>query len=107
MHNGKILVEDEPKEIRNSLHLPMIEVWSDNARASVTLVKNLGGVTGVSLYGDRLHISVEKKTPASEIIANMKRLNIDVKDYREVLPSLEDVFISLVEKGSKSMGQGI
>jgi len=36
--------------------------------------------------------------PASEIIANLKRLNIDVKDYREIIPSLEDVFISMVEK---------
>jgi ABC-2 type transport system ATP-binding protein len=55
-------------------------------------------VTSVSLYGDRLHITVEKKVPASEIIANLKRLDIDVKDYREILPSLEDVFIALVEK---------
>ena len=98
MHNGRILIEDTPKNIRSSLHQPMIEVWSDNARTSVALVKNLGGVTGVSLYGDRLHISVEKKVPAAEIIANLKRLDIDVKDYREILPSLEDVFISMVEK---------
>lgn len=99
MHKGKLLMEDVPKNIRSSLHHPMIEVWSDNARASIALVKNLGGVISVSLYGDRLHIAVEKKVPASEIISNLKRLNIDVKDYREVLPSLEDVFISLVEKG--------
>lgn len=99
MHKGKLLAEDVPKNVRSSLHQPMIEVWSDNARASIALVKNLGGVTSVSLYGDRLHITVEKKVPASEIISNLKRLKIDVKDYREILPSLEDVFISLVEKG--------
>jgi ABC-2 type transport system ATP-binding protein len=98
MHKGKILIEDVPKNVRNSLHQPMIEVWSDDARSSVDLVKNLGGVTSVSLYGDRLHIMVEKKVPAAEIIANLKRLGIDVKDYRDILPSLEDVFISMVEK---------
>ena len=98
MHKGRILIEDVPKNVRNSLHQPMIEVWSDDARSSVDLVKNLGGVTSVSLYGDRLHIMVEKKMPAAEIIANLKRLGIDVKDYRDILPSLEDVFISMVEK---------
>ncbi len=98
MHKGKVLIEDEPMNVRSSLHQPMIEVWSGNARASIALVKNLGGVTGVSLYGDRLHITVDKKVPAAEIIANLKRLDIDVKDYREILPSLEDVFISMVEK---------
>jgi ABC-2 type transport system ATP-binding protein len=98
MHKGKILIEDVPKNVRSSLHQPMIEVWSDNARSSVDLVKNLGGVTSVSLYGDRLHIMVEEKVPGVEIIANLKRLGIDVKDYRDILPSLEDVFISMVEK---------
>jgi ABC-2 type transport system ATP-binding protein len=98
MHKGKILIEDVPKNVRSSLHQPMIEVWSDNARSSIKLIKNLGGVTSVSLYGDRLHITVEKKVPAVEIIANLKRLGIDVKDYRDILPSLEDVFISMVKK---------
>jgi len=98
MHKGKILIEDVPKNVRSSLQKPMIEVWSDNARSSVDLVRNLGGVASVSLYGDRLHIMVEKKVPVAEIIANLKRLGIDVKDYREILPSLEDVFISMVEK---------
>jgi ABC-2 type transport system ATP-binding protein len=98
MHKGKILIEDVPKNVRGALHQPMIEVWSDDARSSIELVKNLGGVTSVSLYGDRLHITVGKKVPAAEIIANLKRLDIDVKDYREILPSLEDVFIAMVEK---------
>jgi ABC-2 type transport system ATP-binding protein len=98
MHKGNILLEDGPKNIRSSLPQPMIEVWSENARSAVELVKNLGGVISVSLYGDRLHITVEKKVPAAEIIANVKRIGIDVKDYRDILPSLEDVFISMVEK---------
>src|SRR3990172_13186626 len=34
MHNGAIMIEDDPKGIRNSLHLPMIEVWADNARSA-------------------------------------------------------------------------
>jgi len=98
MHKGKILIEDVPKNVRSSLQQPMIEVWSDNARSSVELIKKLGGVTSVSLYGDRLHITVEKKVPVIEIIADLRRSGIDVKDYRDILPSLEDVFISMVEK---------
>ena len=98
MHKGKILIEDVPKNVRSSLQQPMIEVWSDHARSSVGLIKNLGGVTSVSLYGDRLHITAEKKVPVVEIIASLKRSGIDVKDYRDILPSLEDVFISMVEK---------
>jgi ABC-2 type transport system ATP-binding protein len=98
MHNGNILIEDEPKNIRNSLHLPMIEVWSDNARSALALVRNMGGVHSVSLYGDRLHITLEKKMNAAEVVVQLRHAGIDVKDFRDILPSLEDVFISMVEK---------
>jgi hypothetical protein len=61
MHNGRILIEDEPKNLRSSLRLPMIEVWSDNARSALEQVRRLDGVSGVSLYGDKLHITLEEK----------------------------------------------
>ncbi|MGE5173098.1 MAG: ATP-binding cassette domain-containing protein, partial [Betaproteobacteria bacterium] len=98
MHKGKILLEDVPKNVRRAVQRPMIEVWSENARSAVELVKNLGGVISVSLYGDRLHITIEEKVSAAEIIADLKSLGIEIKDYRDILPSLEDVFISMVKE---------
>lgn len=98
MHKGKILIEDEPKRVRGSLGLPMIEVWSGNARTAAELVKGLGNVRGASLYGDRLHITLGKKETAAEVIAALEQGGVDVKDFREILPSLEDVFITMVEK---------
>jgi ABC-2 type transport system ATP-binding protein len=98
MHKGRLLIEDTPKNVRNSLRQPMIEVWADNARSAVDPIKRLRGVTGVSLYGDRLHITIDRTATLAEVIAAMKQLNIEVKDHREILPSLEDVFIAMVEK---------
>jgi len=98
MHNGRILVEDEPKNVRSSLNLPMLEVWSDSARLAMEPVSRMGGVHSVRLYGDRLHIALEKTTVPAELVARLKREGVDVRDYREILPSLEDVFISMVEK---------
>jgi len=98
MHNGKILIEDEPKNIRNSLHLPMIEVWSDNARSALEQVRHMDGVHSVSLYGDRLHITLAEKMKAAEVVAKLRHAEIDVQDFRDILPSLEDVFISMVER---------
>jgi ABC-2 type transport system ATP-binding protein len=97
MHNGKILIEGEPKNIRNSLHLPMIEVWPDNARSALEQVRHMGGVHDVSLYGDKLHITLERKMNAAEVVVQLRHAGIDIKDFREILPSLEDVFISMVK----------
>jgi ABC-2 type transport system ATP-binding protein len=98
MHKGGIMIEDEPKNVRKSLDLAMIEVWSESARAALEPVRRMDGVHSVSLYGDRLHIALEKKTDGAGIIARLRREGIDVKDFRDILPSLEDVFISMVEK---------
>jgi len=98
MHNGRILIEDEPRNVRSSLGRQMIEVWSDNARAAIELSENMDNVLGVSLYGDRLHIAVDHNVQAVEIISALKRRGVSVRDYRTILPSLEDVFISMVDK---------
>ncbi len=98
MHGGRILTEGEPKTIRASLGLSMLEVWPDHARTAVEKVRVLKGVRSVSLYGDRLHIALEKDVAAADIIDRMQRGQMRVKDFREIVPSLEDVFISMVEK---------
>jgi len=97
MHNGRILIEDEPKNIRSSLHMPMIEVWSDNSRSALEQVRQMGGVHSASLYGDRLHITLEGRMNAAEVVVKLRHAGIEVKDFRDILPSLEDVFISMVE----------
>ena len=98
MHKGSILVEDEPKNIRSSFGLPMIELWLYNARSAVESVRKIRGVHNVSLYGDRMHVTVEKEMAATKLIDKLRHAGIDVKDFRDILPSLEDVFIAMVEK---------
>ena len=98
MHKGRILIEDEPKNIRRSFGLPMIEIWSYNARSAVESARKIPGVHNVSLYGDRMHVAIERKMSTSELIEKFRQAGIDVKDFRDILPSLEDVFIAMVEK---------
>ena len=102
MHKGKILIEDEPKRVRSSLGLPMLEVWTGNARSVAELVRNMADVESVNLYGDRLHITLATNEAAAGVVAALKQRGVELKDYREILPSLEDVFISIVEKRPKS-----
>ena len=98
MHKGRILIEEEPKKVRRSLGMPMIEVWTDNARSALGRVRQMNGVRGVSLYGDRLHVTLEKKELAPMVITSLAQGGSVVRDHRDILPSLEDVFISMVEK---------
>ena len=98
MHKGTIIIEDQPKNVRNSLSLPMVEVWTDRVRTAGEIVRTVQGVSSVSVYGDRLHIGIERKEDAAAVLGMLKREGIAVQDHRDILPSLEDVFITMVEK---------
>ena len=98
MHKGKVIIEDQPKNVRNSLALPMVEVWTDQARAAGEIAKAVHGVTSVSVYGDRLHVGLEGKDHAADVLSKLAQEGISIQDHRDILPSLEDVFIAMVAR---------
>ncbi|HUO77695.1 MAG TPA: ABC transporter ATP-binding protein [Thermodesulfovibrionales bacterium] len=98
IHKGKILMEDIPTEIRKSLRTNMVEVWTDDSRKAADLIRKGEGIRGVSVYGDRLHIALVNKDLLDSIFQTLQEEGIIVRDHREILPSIEDVFISMVEK---------
>ncbi len=98
MHQGKLMIVDDPAKVKSSLGSPMMELWSDKARAAAAIAGTVDGVKKVSIYGDRLHITLADKGGIESVIAALTRGGIEVKDHREILPSLEDVFIAMVER---------
>ncbi len=97
MYHGRLLTVDEPLRVRASTKFPMVEMWFSDARATAELVRGLPGVRSVTIHGDRLHVLMEQGSIIDGIDAALKREGITVKGLRERLPSLEDVFISMVE----------
>lgn len=97
IHKGRLMMKDIPMGIKKSLGLPMIELWSDDARNAREIIREVAGVKGVSIYGDRLHITIEKKETAGIIVEKLRKEGIAVKEQREILPSIEDIFISMVQ----------
>jgi drug efflux transport system ATP-binding protein len=98
LHKGKILIEDTPANVKISLGLPMIELWADNARAAQKIANGISEVKRASIYGDKLHITLEDKETADIVLRKLLDAGIVIKDRRDIMPSLEDVFISMVEQ---------
>jgi ABC-2 type transport system ATP-binding protein len=98
IHKGKFLMEDIPTEIRKSLGMDMVEVWTNDSRRAAELIRKGEGIGGVSVYGDRLHIALVNRDLLDSIFQTLQKEGIMVRDHREILPSIEDVFISMVER---------
>jgi len=96
IHQGGIILEGEPHQVRSSLNVPMLELWPDRVREAGAVARKTQGVQEVTVYGDRLHITLERNMPPAAVVDGLKQAGITVIEHRDILPSLEDVFIAAV-----------
>ena len=97
MYKGKLLITDEPAGVKKSLKATMMEIWCDDPRSAAEVVRSAAGVKNVNVYGDRIHVAIENEDAAAAIIEELKKKAVGIKEYRYILPSIEDVFIAMVE----------
>jgi ABC-2 type transport system ATP-binding protein len=95
MNQGRLLNCDTPEAIKSSFHSEVIELVCDNVRvASEALLRSFVR-KDIQLFGDRLHILVQDaKMKENEILRTLKKEQIEVRSYRIIPASLEDVFIA-------------
>jgi ABC-2 type transport system ATP-binding protein len=97
IHKGKVLVTDEPSGVKRIIGVPMIEIATSEARSAGDFIGSIDGVLSVSIYGDKLHVAIQSKEIVAKIMDQLKAKGFSVEGEREIVPSLEDVFISMVK----------
>lgn len=98
IHKGTILTVDEPSTIRESLQIPMVEISSAKAKVVSDVISTIDGVINVSMYGDRLHVGIKEKGIVDQVLTVIRGQGVEIEGYREIVPSLEDAFIALVDR---------
>jgi ABC-2 type transport system ATP-binding protein len=98
---GKIIAEGNSKELKSvNIKNKMYEIESDNPVEVMEQLKSADFVDEVSIFGNNLHLSVNEKMKEKEqIISFVNQLgNYKITSIDEITPTLEDVFIHLLEK---------
>jgi ABC-2 type transport system ATP-binding protein len=98
MSGGRILQCDTPEAVRASFPLSVFEVVVDPVREAAEKLANRLGPEHVQLFGDRLHVLLERHVGSadgtSRLLDLMRGMGIQPTSVRATLPSLEDVFIA-------------
>jgi ABC-2 type transport system ATP-binding protein len=99
IYRGELIALGTPEALKQE-RMPedVLECLSDRPQEAMEIIENIPGVKEVALFGKGLHVVVEKAETLREII----RRDLTAKGYRvtavdKILPSLEDVFVSLIE----------
>jgi len=100
IHMSKLVVCGEPDELK---HLPLvnppdtrrIDVTCDHVTVGLQALRRLPGVRTATVFGQSMHLLVDKNTSEDFLRAELAKVNIPQADIRPIAPSLEDVFVAL------------
>jgi ABC-2 type transport system ATP-binding protein len=96
---GKIIAKGSPGELKtNYLKSPIIEVECDKPFAALEILEGREWLNEVSMFGVNLHINVKEENEGTDRIRKLFMDNgINVASMKRIVPSLEDVFLHLIE----------
>jgi ABC-2 type transport system ATP-binding protein len=106
MNNGKAMVVSTPGEIKRQMPGQVVEIVCDPVRLAFQTLKRRPEVMEVQAFGDRLNVVVKdppRDTPAVERI--LRSAGVRIMGVREISPTLENVFISLLTHREQNEAQ--
>jgi ABC-2 type transport system ATP-binding protein len=99
IYRGRIVALDEPARLkRTALEGTVLEVLCDAGDRAVELLRQEPMVRQVSPFGRSVHVLVDQAEPgAARVRALLDQAGIETEAVVPIEPSLEDVFIHLIE----------
>jgi ABC-2 type transport system ATP-binding protein len=97
MHRGQLIRCESPDALRNDMAEICYEVLADDARGLRAFVQASPGILSAEPFGITLHVFLEPGV-SPEFLRNEQFKST----YKQITPSLEDVFIAMVRKSERA-----
>jgi len=97
MSAGRLLRVDGPGSLKQTMRGEVVEVVCQPVRPAFAILKGHPAVREVQMFGDRLNVVVDdagRDLPA--LVSALQASGIAIQSQRRIVPSLENVFISLL-----------
>jgi ABC-2 type transport system ATP-binding protein len=98
LHEGRRLALDEPARLQASLQGAVFEIVVESPRRALEALAGRYGTDRIQLFGDRLHAHLDDAGASDDIAALLTRTGLGPAAVRQVVPSLEDVFIDMLAR---------
>ncbi len=108
IHKGRLLACDTPDNLRKIMKGAILELRASDPRKAARLLRECMPETSVGLFGDRVHLVVDDPAKGKARITDvLVKEGIVIVGMREIEPSLEDVFVSvLTQEGAGDAAPG-
>jgi ABC-2 type transport system ATP-binding protein len=100
MYRGKVIALGTPPELKQSLQKRQIlHLEVSDVLGSMQQLEKIEGVSDVAVFGGGLHVTTEDASSAiPKIRSALEAAGITVSELEQILPSMEDVFVAMIEE---------
>ena len=102
LHEGRLLFCGTPRQIRQEARLTLLQVACDPLLPGRTAARGAAGVRWVEVFGDRLHVAVERESAAPVLRQALERAGARVASIEPAEPGMEDAFFELVRRRGRT-----
>ena len=108
IYKGKMIAKGTPTSIReDSMPSDLIELSVSRPFEAIEVLGNSGSVASASIFGDGLHLILKNGDYDGETIRKiLSEKSFEIYSINSVRPSLEDVFVHLIEKEDALLERG-
>ena len=99
IYRGELIASGTPEALKTELMKEdLLEVLCERPQDAMADIERIGGIKEVALFGKGLHVVVQDAATAIAAIGrSLEERAYRVERVEQIVPSLEDVFVSLIE----------
>jgi len=104
MYGGRVIALGSPTELKTSLGAGrLLNLETSDLFRSMTILEGKPGLLDIAVFGGGLHVKVENDAAAIPVIRDsLEQAGIKIAKLEAITPSMEDVFVSLIEDQEKA-----
>ncbi len=107
IYRGKMIARGKPAEVKTLIPEDILEIRVERPFEALEQLEGSGLVQEAALFGDALHAVVGNAATATAALSEfLAQQGFAVQAIKQVTPSLEDVFVSLIELDDRQRAQG-
>ncbi|WP_366922316.1 ATP-binding cassette domain-containing protein [Metallumcola ferriviriculae] len=99
MHQGRIIKCDTPRSLKQSMQGTLLSIKANPLRRAFEILRQ--EYSKVEIFGEELHLEVSDARQEERVGNLLTDAGIKVEDIRGIMPSLEDIFVSIIDEGPK------
>jgi ABC-2 type transport system ATP-binding protein len=99
IHRGRLVASGSPRELKSMrMQDSVLEVEPGDLLRMVEIAADLPSILDVTLYGNKLHVLArDLDRVRADLREGARREGVEIRSMEPITPSLEDVFVSLLE----------